>query len=336
MKIPQIDYPKIVPFDETVDFYHSFTTENLELPDCNLLHVLPLSNVSETHILEARINYRCEKYSAMYLNSPEWKEQMIYPIVISESSSDSTHFTKRNEWQCYQLIYTERGEGTLIVNDRMYTLAPGSFFLLDCRPYHYFYAGKEGWEYNYIHFAGGNSDYLCRAVAGSRLLFEQMDGTPIKAAFDRIFQLSRQDAENFDLLFHGIITDILVHLQMKGPAVEVPRNIPSWLGDVQAYISLHYAEEIRVEDLAAIAYLSTGRFAHRYAELTGSSPIEAQYRIRIDHAKAMLKNSDLAIEEIGEKTGFHTNANFYAAFRKYTGMTPGQYRAEGNDSLRKL
>lgn len=55
-------------------------------------------------------------------------------------------------------------------------------------------------------------------------------------------------------------------------------------------------------------------------------------KYRIDYAKALLKDkryAGLKMEEISDMVGFSNRQSFYAAFYKYTGITPKQYKIGG-------
>lgn len=55
-------------------------------------------------------------------------------------------------------------------------------------------------------------------------------------------------------------------------------------------------------------------------------------KYRIDYAKTMLKDkryAGLKMEEISDMVGFSNRQSFYAAFYKYTGITPKQYKLGG-------
>ncbi len=54
-------------------------------------------------------------------------------------------------------------------------------------------------------------------------------------------------------------------------------------------------------------------------------------KYRIEDAKAMLvdrRNRDLRMEDISDLCGFSNRQSFYAAFYKYTGVTPRQYKLD--------
>lgn len=61
-------------------------------------------------------------------------------------------------------------------------------------------------------------------------------------------------------------------------------------------------------------------------------------KYRIENAKSILTNrrySDLRMEEISDMVGFSNRQSFYAAFYKFTGQTPRQFKLHTDASERK-
>ncbi|MEG1882304.1 MAG: AraC family transcriptional regulator [Clostridia bacterium] len=324
-----------IGFYETSSYVALNQMSSTPILDSNLLDIMPdYMNDKQNLIFEANLQYTgSNSYVAMYKSTVEVKENIIYPIVISRGKTTAAHFTKRNDWRCYQLIYTHFGLGTIYLNNRMYELKPGSIFLLDCRPYHYFFANEyDGWEYSLIHFDGGNSNYLCNLVESKSLLYNNMAASRAMQKFNRIFELSREDSPEFELTFHELMTEFLVSLCSGETHAIDHKVIPSWLSSVQSYIAENYNHDICIDELAKMTYLSPSRFAHRFKELVGSSPIEYQYEIRISNAKECLDATDLPLSEVCERVGFHNEANFYARFKKTCGVSPGKYRMRARNT----
>ncbi len=50
------------------------------------------------------------------------------------------------------------------------------------------------------------------------------------------------------------------------------------------------------------------------------------HRLRIEHAKTLLRENDKNLQEIGQACGFIDVKTFIRHFRRFTGVTPGKYR----------
>ncbi|TXK85037.1 AraC family transcriptional regulator [Paenibacillus sp. N3.4] len=52
---------------------------------------------------------------------------------------------------------------------------------------------------------------------------------------------------------------------------------------------------------------------------------------RLEQAKKLLVSTDLPVLNIAERSGFQSKTTFFTSFKKYTGLTPNQYREQNND-----
>ena len=43
-------------------------------------------------------------------------------------------------------------------------------------------------------------------------------------------------------------------------------------------------------------------------------------------AKKLLKDTDIPVNEVGDRVGYTTSRGFFSAFKKYEGISPGEYR----------
>jgi AraC-like DNA-binding protein len=85
-------------------------------------------------------------------------------------------------------------------------------------------------------------------------------------------------------------------------------------------------------NLASLAQ-EIGLTSHQLSELVnaqlGMSFSRYIRRQRVEAAKALLAdNPKHSILSIGIETGFRSQSNFYAAFKEFTGQSPGEYRAQ--------
>jgi LacI family transcriptional regulator len=83
---------------------------------------------------------------------------------------------------------------------------------------------------------------------------------------------------------------------------------------------------LTVEQLAKEMLLSRSTLERRFREFLHCSPAHEINRVRIERAKAFLRETPWPIAAIGQKTGFASPENFVRFFRRLVGITPRQYR----------
>lgn len=99
---------------------------------------------------------------------------------------------------------------------------------------------------------------------------------------------------------------------------------------LQAAIDLarrHYAEPLKVADLAQAAGMTATQLERSLRRALGMSPKQLIIRIRIDEAVRRLDDTDLPLAVIAGECGFYDQSSFTRQFQRVVGMTPGAYRA---------
>lgn len=91
------------------------------------------------------------------------------------------------------------------------------------------------------------------------------------------------------------------------------------------YILQHYKEAITLEDLADHIYLSRTYISRSFPRYFGVSFLEYITQVRLAHA-ILDMHGDATLTEIAYNNGFSNENVMIRAFRKYFGMTPGEYR----------
>jgi len=81
-----------------------------------------------------------------------------------------------------------------------------------------------------------------------------------------------------------------------------------------------------LERMAAQCGLQRTRLNAIVQKLTGGSPIEYLSRLRIEHAKTLLRETDMPITHIAFECGFSSSQYLANRFHKVVGLTPSRYR----------
>ncbi len=98
------------------------------------------------------------------------------------------------------------------------------------------------------------------------------------------------------------------------------------LSRVILYMQHHMAENITVEELADLIYVSKSYLSRQFKQETGMSLIEYLRLIRINAAKRLLVSTDTTIEEISSIIGYNSSKYFSRAFKACTGMAPSDFK----------
>lgn len=93
-------------------------------------------------------------------------------------------------------------------------------------------------------------------------------------------------------------------------------------------ICQHFRENLSIDEMAESAGMGKFRFIRSFETVTGMTPYAYLLRTRIEQAKWVLTNSSSKINDVGVSCGFKNNTSFGVAFKKETGFTPGQWRAD--------
>jgi AraC family transcriptional regulator len=133
----------------------------------------------------------------------------------------------------------------------------------------------------------------------------------------------------------SVINLLGIHLlrkYCKTPLVKI--TTPCGLSATRKPLVLDLIEErltdnIRLEELAAVAGISQFHFARQFKASVGVSPHEYQLRRRIERARnLLLASSEPTQTEIAHSLGFSDESHFRKHFKRIVGVTPGQFRSQ--------
>ena len=96
---------------------------------------------------------------------------------------------------------------------------------------------------------------------------------------------------------------------------------------VKEYISAHFAEELRLEELAALVGMTPSAFSRFFKQHTTRTLSDYIIDIRLGNAARMLVDTSRSISEISYACGFNNLSNFNRIFKARRGYTPRDFRA---------
>ncbi|MEO8000416.1 MAG: AraC family transcriptional regulator [Arenimonas sp.] len=99
------------------------------------------------------------------------------------------------------------------------------------------------------------------------------------------------------------------------------------LARVKNYIALNPCHMEGINELALLANYSDSHFIRTFSRVFSESPLEYAHRLRLAHAKQLIRDGRLSVLEISREVGFATFSAFCRSFRIETGATPSAFRS---------
>ncbi|MFZ4273139.1 GlxA family transcriptional regulator [Streptomyces arboris] len=106
----------------------------------------------------------------------------------------------------------------------------------------------------------------------------------------------------------------------------VPAPAASGTSAAREWALRRLKDPITLGQLAARESMSVRNFNRRFREEVGTTPMTWLSRQRVEFARELLEESDLAVEQVAERTGLGSAANLRRHFQEALGVSPSAYR----------
>lgn len=102
------------------------------------------------------------------------------------------------------------------------------------------------------------------------------------------------------------------------------------LKKVEQFLRDNYQREFSGEEMANALWVSRSYLSSYYKNKTGMNLSDSIQMYRIQKAVELLKDPEVKISELGSLVGIPSPNTFLRQFKKYTGMTPKEYRKQSS------
>lgn len=98
--------------------------------------------------------------------------------------------------------------------------------------------------------------------------------------------------------------------------------------EIMQYLQHHYNEEINLNQIASQLHYSSSYLTKIFYQQYDTSPNKYIINLRMQKAQQLLThNPELSVRQIGETVGYPEQGYFSRIFKKYTGVSPLEYRS---------
>lgn len=239
----------------------------------------------------------------------------------------------------YILHYVLNGKGKYQIGGRTYALGKDQGFLIEPNVMTFYEADTtDPWSYLWIGFDGTRSKKLMEemGLTGRMPTFHGDCGQQLLEIIQTMLQCKTEDLPGIlemESLLYRFWSDLARDLSKQQDMV-YPEQQNYYVHTAVEYIQKHYAEDIRVQDMAKHLDISRNYLSTLFQTILYTSPSEYLANFRLTRAKEQLTITSLPISTIAEMCGYQDPLVFSKAFKRKTGLTPSQYRKKDREVQR--
>ncbi len=265
-----------------------------------------------------------------------------FPCMLYHVDKKHSEYVMPFHWHSeYELIYVHNGVLNLTADENVYRLERGDVAFLSDGVLHGGMPEGERCVYDCIVFSaelitknllrGETADIFRHSKEINQHIVFSHYPTVCETAKRLCESLTSGECEGAELISLGIFTEffgeVIKNNALYSGGHASDRNIKR-LKTLLSYIDEHYGEKITLGELSEVAGVSSKYLCRNFYSLTGKTPMAYIAQYRAERAAEMLKERKMPLSEIAVACGFGDQSYFVKQFKKFTGKTPKEYRAE--------
>ncbi len=245
-----------------------------------------------------------------------------------------------NQRKYYVLHIVREGRGTLEINQKKYEMGPGDAFFIDPGQEAWYEADKKNpWCYMWMGFIGirANETIVNAGFTNKNPVRKIYCVQEIKQYIDQMLeahQLSYADELKRNALlmlcFSTLIDDYHQNF-LEGINVNYPYPGSVYVKHAMEYITHHYNERLKINDLADMIGVNRSYLANSFKKNLGCSPQEFLVDLRMKKARFLLKTTDSSIHAVASAVGYTDQLAFSKVFKRHCGMSPRMYKEQKSE-----
>lgn len=229
------------------------------------------------------------------------------------------------------LILLIKRESWILLEGKRHTLQPNALILFPPDTYIHYGCDIAGYNDDWIHFMPDEKDSAF--LKSLRLPFCQIlypfdfHGLSeyVRLMSDNYHSPSAYKQKILDSFMHIFLYSLKESLEKQFDSPGIQKYYPDF-SRLRTQIYNDPAVKRTIPELAGSLCLSLSYFQHLYKEFFGLSCQQDMINARLTFAKYYLANSNMAVASLAGFCGYENELHFMRQFKKFTGMTPGEYR----------
>lgn len=233
----------------------------------------------------------------------------------------------------YYVFCVDSGRIIVQNSENNYTVVEkGEFFVYFPGTQQYFWHdGGTKAKKTWVHFMGSEMDDLIKKlkIKEGKIILKQ--SSKAQEVLGEILKENITKASGYETMSKSLLLKLLTTLARDKTATKALSNNKMY-GIMMTIIDIiNQNPHISNQQLASTLNMSTDHFVRVFKNFFNTTPHQYKLDIIINTAKSYLMASNLTVNQIAELLGYNNNSLYFnALFKKYTGVSPTDFRIEHN------
>lgn len=239
---------------------------------------------------------------------------------------------RRDPHQCGHIDFITSGQMNIEINGEKHKVCANQILCIPKNKSYTCYVKQSAYSYYSFHFeyttAGENTEFPFPVV------FTPENLQYIKDKFKYAYQLSITQPYGYKIRIRELFYDVFTRINEEHFNRQGYNSGVYTIRKSVEFIDKNFdSPSLSSSDIVDMSGISKTHFRRIFKKSYGMTPTEYINKLRINKAKTLLVNSNLSIEQIAYKCGYHEYSYFARVFSKITGMTPRGYRASADTEI---
>lgn len=237
----------------------------------------------------------------------------------------------------YLVVYADKSVLNISVGEMCYRISSGQVMIINTSNQKIEFRPELGFKGYFLQLNDGVSAGLIhryllimnQSQSGLLIMTAGKQSRELRTVFKNIVAETREEPAPDEMILNLLLQELLVRLYRACSQEHsgVSTNRMGIVSNVCTMLEKEYNRAFSLESIAAQYNMSSSYLSHIFKAVTGFSLMRYLLLVRVRAAQEYLTQTSLPINEIAEKCGFNDLSNFGRTFRKETGFSPRQYRA---------
>lgn len=249
----------------------------------------------------------------------------------SDCNTSIPHFHSEME-----ILYVLTGRIAIIGSEYNYVLGAEDFIILNPYEHHELYAEAgchtlSGYiSQDIFRQAGLGRIFCCSKSASDSVDYFNLLRTRLAMLFK--YYINDPDSQRLYVLsqLFGLLAILKAQFEVSGDNLLPMYKEADRMQEVLTYLSVHFAENITMQDVADRVYLSKSHLSREFQKQMGLPFSDYLRKLRLNRVAYLLSNSEESITDIALSCGFSNVNTMILNFRGEYGETPGAYRKKNS------